>query len=66
MPHTIESCWGCHQVVHTTTGQVMATVEVNRMDNGEYSQGTPAELAAKDVANHLRQALDEVFKAKEK
>ena len=38
MPHTVESCWGCHQVVHQPSGKLIATLEVNRNPDGTYRQ----------------------------
>lgn len=56
----VESCWGCYQVVHTESGQLMATVEINLIRHGEYDQCESEEDKAQSVANHIRMALDEM------
>ena len=59
MPHTVESCWGCHQVVHQPSGKLIATIEVNRNPDGTYRQEPLDQQWAEKTANIMRQALDE-------
>ena len=56
MPHTVEVCWGCHQIVHQPGGKLIATVEVNRDSKGVYRYEIEE---AEKVANIIRQVLDE-------